>query len=262
MAIATLADYAAAAKQSVQFTKTSAHTTAAAWFTLWDATGIPTGATFAVGNTANGVVPTDATTGAPTVNFGTGNGHITLAEYTVAATCKVLVYDRLFHCGAYAFNAATSLASQPSFSSRVPSGTDYSGLQIWVEAVTTFTGAPSIEVTYTDQSGNTGATTGAISLASGFAIGRLAQLPLAAGDSGLSKIESVTATVASAGTFNVFVARPLCMARLDFANISRVDPLEVLGMPQIFGDSCLALMFEPDAAGSPVTDVMLEIASY
>lgn len=63
-------------------------------------------------------------------------------------------------------------------------------------------GSQSIAVTYTNQDGVTGRTTGTIA-ATGVApiVGRMLQLPLQAGDTGVQKIESVTSTVSTAGTF-------------------------------------------------------------
>jgi hypothetical protein len=266
MSIATLEQYRKALHQRLDLIKSGGHTSViSSWNTLWDGTGNPPAGTLAVGNTANGVVPTDTTTGAPTIAFSSSKtGYLSWIDGNATPASRIVLYDRLFHCGAYAFNANTTLTSQPSYSSRVPGGTDFTGLQIWVEAVTSFTGAPTITVTYTNQDGTAAQSTGGISLASAFALGRMQQLPLAAGDVGVKKIESVVATVASAGTFNIIVARPLATMRFDITQQGAVQPIEVVGMPQVWPDSCLALLYQPDTAGNAGTQAIAfstEIAS-
>lgn len=281
MAISSMDDYRSSLRERPSYLKVPARSsTAARWCTLWDGTGDPGAGTLAVGNTANGVVPTDATTGAPTINFGSGTGYLTLIDGTWgpltagAGAGRVVLYDRLFHAGAYAFNAATSLSSQPSYSSRVPGGTDYKGTQIWVEVVTTFTGNLTVAVTYTDQDGNAGATTGTFTPGVAPAIGNMYQLPLAEGDSGVQVIESVTSTVASVGTFNVLVIRPLWMGRFlnRGADASVGTPplvtdypvrhwMDVTGMPQVFGNSCLASMYITDTTSTATYNLSPEVAS-
>ena len=156
MAILSLDDYIASVKQIIPYSKTTARTSVAnVWFAIHDLAGNPGAATLAVGNTANGVVPTDATAGYPIIGFSTGLGYVATVDFGSTVACRITVYDRLFHAGAYAFNASTTLASQPSYSSRIPGGTDYTGLQLWAEAVTGGTLIQNVTVTYTDQDGNT-----------------------------------------------------------------------------------------------------------
>lgn len=276
MTIASMADYQSSVRSNPVFNKTAARVqTASQWNTLWDGTGTPAAAALAVGNTAAGLVPTDATIGAPILGFSSGTGYLTTVDATETFStayggARATIYDRLFHAGAYAFNAAVTLAAQPSFSSRVPGGTDYAGLQLWIEAVTGFTGTPSFAVTYTNQAGTAAQTTGTVSAGFVPTIGNMLQLPLASGDCGLQKLESVTASVATAGSFNVIVARPLWNGRFYLRpNIGNIGTqcwlrhwLDRIGMPQLFQDSCLAAMFSPSSGtAQPNFDFGLEVAS-
>lgn len=262
MAILSLDDYIASVKQTIAYSKTTARTSVAnVWFAIHDLAGNPGAATLAIGNTANGLVPTDATAGYPIITFSTGLGYVATVDFGSTVACRINLFDRLFHCGAYAFNAATTLASQPVYSSRVPGGTDYTGLQIWAEAVTAGTLVQSVTVTYTDQDGNAGATTGAVSAGAATTVGKLWQLPLAAGDSGVQKIESVTGTVASAGTFNVFVARPLWSGRVMVANGGDTHGIDRTGLPQIWTDSALCVMVNADSTSTGLPDMQVELAS-
>jgi hypothetical protein len=266
VAITTLDGYIASAKQRVTWMKTASRTTIATFpFSLFELAGQPGAGTLAIGNTANGVVPTDATNGYPLINaFGGSNtGYLSKAEFASTVAGWIDVYDRVFAAGAYAFNANTTLASQPSYSGRVPGGTDFNGLQIWIEQVTAGTLVQNVAVTYTNQAGTTGRATGATAVPGGAAatVGRCWQLPLAAGDSGVQKIETVVGSVASAGTFNVMVLRPIWSGRVQIANGGDVHELLRTGMPQLFDTSALYALIAPDSTSTGVPELMLEVAN-
>jgi len=261
MTIATFDQWIASSKQIIPWSKTTARTTVAnRWFSLHDVAGNPGAGTLAVGNTAAGVVPTDATAGFPSITFTTGVGYLSGVDFGNTVACRLSIYDRLYHAGAYNFNDAVTLASQPSISARLPN-TSYSGLELWVECVTTFTGTPSVAITYTNQAGTTGKTTGAVSMGAALTVGSLIQVPLASGDTGLQKIESVTATVASAGTFNVVIARPLWSGRVAFANSGDSHGPDRTGMPQLYTDSALGIMLNADSTSSGAPDLLMCVAS-
>jgi hypothetical protein len=268
MSITTLDGYIAAQKQKLAWSKTAARTTVAnAWFSLFDIAGQPGAGVLAggqtVGSTAAGIVPTDATPGYPMVNAfsGPNKGYLGRVEFGSTVPCRIALFDRLFCAGAYAFNAATTLAAQPSFSSRVPGGTDFTGLEIWLEGVTAFTGNQSIAVTYTNESGVAGRTTGVIATAVAPIVGRCLQLPLQAGDSGVQKIESVTSTISTAGTFNVNVLRPLWSGRVIVANFGDVHDMIRTGLYELFADSALYAMIATDGVASGVPECSFQIAN-
>jgi hypothetical protein len=263
MAITTLDGYIAAAKQNAVFVKTAARTSiAATWFSIFDLAGNPGAGTLNVGNTANGLVPTDATAGFPVINaFGGGTGYLSVVDFGNTIACRMLLYDRLFHAGAYAFNANTTLATQPSYSSRVPSGTDFTNTQIWIECVTAFTGNMSVAVTYTNQAGTAARTTGTVATGTAPTLGRMIQLPLQAGDSGVQKIESVVGTVATVGTFNVLVIRPLWSGRVRLANDGDVHALDKTGMPIVWTDSALQVAVNADSTSTGIPELNIEIVN-
>jgi hypothetical protein len=262
MAITTLDGWIASAKQRIPYTKTASRTTIAnAWFSLWDLAGQPGAGTLSAGNTANGLVPTDGTTGAPLVNTFGGTGYLSLVDFGNTVACRMMIFDRLFHAGAYAFNANTTLTAQPSYSGRVPGGTDFTETELWIECVTAFTGNPTITVTYTNQAGTTGRSTGAQALGFAPTLGRMIQLPLQAGDSGIQKIESVVCTVATVGTFNVLVIRPLWSGRVRVANDGFTHGLDLVGLPQIFDTSCLQVAVNADSTSSGVPDMLIHVAN-
>jgi hypothetical protein len=264
MAITTWDGYIASAKQPVRYVRTGARTTIAnQWFSLFELAGSPGNGVLAGTSTAAGVVPTDLTAGVPTINpfGGSATGYLAQMEFGNSVASRLKMFDLLFKAGAYAFNAAQALSGQPSYSSRVAGGTDYTETQIWIEAVTAFTGNLSIAVTYTNQSGVTGRTTGTVTTGTAPTVGRMIQLPLQAGDTGVQKVESVTATVATVGTFNVLVLRPLWSGRCKTANDGDVHDLAKTGMPIVYADSALFVAVSADSTSSGVPELEFTIAN-
>jgi len=260
MAITSLDNYIAALKQRLTWFKTVTRTTVAGMgFSLFDLAGNPGAGTLGAGNTANGIVPTDAVAGYPVINsFGGNPGYLSKVEFASSTACRIAVFDRLFSCGAYAFNADTTLASQPSFAGRIP--VDYKGLEIWIEAVTAFTGTPSFQINYLDQDGNAG-DTGVASAGAALILGRCFLMPLAAGDVGVQRIDRVRGTVATAGTFNVNVLRRLWMGRVIANSYGDVHDLLRTGLVRLFEDSALYVLVYTDGANSGYPELNLEVAS-
>jgi hypothetical protein len=265
MTITTHDEAIAAAVQRILMRRTASVTAVANQPTaVWQAAGSPGAGTLAIGNTANGVVPTDAVAGYPIINaFGGGaGGKLARLEFRNSVASLVELYDRVFAAGAYAFNANVTLASQPSYAGRVPGGTDFTGLGIFVEAVTAFTGTPTITVTYTNQAGTTGRTTGAVSAGAALIVGRGFWLPLQAGDSGVQKIESVVATVATVGTFNVSVLRHLGGGVVGGAAASLQPPPQLFldaGLLDMFADMALYPIVTPDSTATGLPTIILDI---
>lgn len=241
----------------VLFNKASRTSVANIWFTTFDLAGSPGAGVLAGTSTAAGVVPTDATVGTPPINAfsGTNIGYLSAIDFGNTVASRLRLVDCLFKAGAFVFNAAVTLAAQPSYSSRVPGGTDFKGTELWVEAVTAFTGNQSILITYTNQDGTAGRTTGTIATGVAPTVGRMMQLPLQAGDTGVQKIESVTSTVSTVGTFNVLVLRPVWMGRVRAANDGLTHGPDMTDLPQVFADSALMLMVAADSTASGVPDL-------
>lgn len=269
MAITTVDGWIAAARQRLSMCKTATATTVAAqWFTLLDVAGQPGAGSLTIGNTANGLVPTDATAGFPTIDaFGGGNtGYLGAVTFSNSVACRFELKDRLFHVGSISMTAlaTTTLASQPSFLGRCPDGAGV-GNEIWLEfnQVVSAT-ATTITVTYTNEAGTTGRSTGATATLSGFTTRRLLQLPLQAGDKGVSKIESVIVggIVATTGTVNVIVARPLWSGgRVKVANDGGAHGMDTTQLPQVYADSALWPIVAADSTSSGVPDLAFVIVN-
>lgn len=263
MSINSLDSYIAAAKQRIQFVKTTSRVTiAAGWFSIFDLAGAPGAGVLAGVNAASGVVPDDTVAGYPPVNgFGGGaQGYLSKVEFADTVACRISIFDRLFVAGAYAFNAATALAGQPAYTARLPSA-DYKGLQIWAEAVTAFTLNQTWTVTYTNENGVAAHSTGAVGIGAAPTVGRCFQLPLQAGDAGVQMIESVTGLVGSAGTANIMVLRPLWSGRVPLANAGDIHDLLKTGLPQIYDNSALYVMINADSTATGIPELMMEAAN-
>lgn len=263
MAITSLNDLIAAQSQQVGYLKTASRTSVAGIpFSVFDLAGNPGAGTLAIGDTTTGVVPTDTTTGYPTINsFGALTGYLAGVQFGSSVACRISVFDCLFSAGAFAFNAAATLSSQPSYAGRVLGGTDFTKTEIWLECVTAFTGNQSIAITYTNQNGVTGRTTGTIATGVAPIVGRMLQLPLQSGDTGVQKIESVTSTVATAGTFNVHVMRRLWNGRVRINNDGDAHDFLKTGLVQIFDTSALRHVIYTDGTATGVPEVQFEISA-
>jgi hypothetical protein len=263
MAIASLDQYLAALREKVTYFKSGAVTTLANIpYTMFDMAGNPGAGTLSAGNTANGIVPTDVLAGYPLLGAPSGVAYLASIMFTNTVACRLTLYDRVFSCGAYAYNADTTLASQPSFAGRIP-GANYSGLELWIETVTAFTLIPAFQINYLDQGGNAG-DTGSVSAGVAMTIRRCFQMPLASGDNGIygvAGIVRVRCITASAGTFNVNVLRPLWSCRVPIANFGDVHDLLRTGMPQIYNDSALFVQIAADSTASGLPEMFMEVAS-
>ena len=125
--------------------------------------------------------------------------------------------------------------------------------------MTAFTGSQSIRIQYLDQGGAAG-DTGTIATGVAPIVGRMFQMPLAAGDSGLQRVDVVTSTVSTVGTFNVHVMRWLWGCRVNGANQGVVANLLQNGLPLIYGDSALRVVVTADSTATALPSIRAETA--
>lgn len=268
MAITTLDQLlVSAARQTVSYKKTAAITTVAtAWFSLFGVAGDPGAGTLTIGNTSAGLVPDDTVAGFPPINtFGGGaEGAIGRVAWGSSVASRLKLLDRVYHVGSVSLLAlaTTTLASQPSYAARLPS-TDYSQAKIFLEinAAVSAT-ATTVTVTYTNQAGTAGRTTGAISV-NGLTANRVLVLPLQSGDSGVQKIETIVVggTVATTGTVNVVVARELWSNKVRVANDGGMDGPDLTMGVRVFDTSALWMIVAPDSTSSGLPDCDITIVN-
>jgi hypothetical protein len=272
MAITSFDDFLASAKQGISITKTASRTTVATgWFSLFDLAGNPGAGVLAGTSTTAGVVPTDATAGCPLINtFGGGaSGILAQVDFGSTVACRMKLFDMVFKAGAYAFTAGTTaLTGQPSFAGRMPGGT-YLDTQLWIEVSTAFTTGTAwqVQVTYTNQAGTSGRSSIILpaTAAAGLTQGRMYQLALQAGDTGVQSVDSVIVTnggtAMTAGAFNVLVLRPLWSGRCRLVNDGDTHGLAATSVPQVFDTSALVLAVNADSTASGIPEIELVIAN-
>lgn len=276
MAISTVDGYIAASKQRIPFVKTASRTSVALIpFSVFDLAGNPGAGTLAGSSTANGVVPTAATNGTPNINpfGGSAIGYLTKVEYYSSVLSYLYLFDLLFKAGNYTYNSGTtSLSSQPAISGRCPdypgSGSVFgNGNEIWIEVVAAMTSATAwqVQVTYTNSAGTTGRTSiiSSAQAAAALTVGKMFQLALQAGDSGVQKIESVIVTTggATAGSFNVLIMRKLWSNRIAIANSGSIDDIFKTGAPIVYKDSALVLVVQADGTSTGLPNLNIEVSN-
>ena len=218
---------------------------------LWLAAG--TYGTGAASGSLTGRACTSTTAGAafPVTAQGAGLTQY-LAQLAASGSVvgQLFLYDRIMDCSAA---SGTSTSAQTCTNFGYTGGTDYFtrnghsvagplgngvGNQIFIEFYSqTGATASNVTVSYYNQAGASKTTT-AVSL-SGSATTVAGQvtgpLPLAAGDTGVQGIVSVTlsASTGTAGNFGVTVAYPLAQIALPIANVGQLNPADYasLGLP-------------------------------
>lgn len=267
MAITTADGLVGAARQLIPIVK-STNTPGGTffWLSSLNVAGAPGAGSLSVGNTSAGLVPTSATAGFPVVNaFGGGNtGYLAAAAYSANLAGRIYLKDRLYHVGSISCTtlATTTLASQPSATGRMPDGAG-AGCEIWVEVNTGVSNtATSIQVTYTNSAGTTGQTSAAV-LVQNFVSSRVIQVPLAAGDSGVQKIESVIVggTVATTGSVNVIIARPLATLRVPVNGGGDTIGFDRTGLPIVYDTSALWTVWSCDTNSVAIYDLLMSIVN-
>jgi hypothetical protein len=284
MPIASVDDFFAAQKQVINIFRTAANKPNAI---LSSSINPQTGAGLSWGHPGLGVVahgsslrvtgevPTHLTQGFPRLDaFPVGaKGYILHVESASAAAGHAALFDLLFRCGTFAQNTLYNLNPvQPSFAARLPGG-DYLDTGIWVEQaapwLTSHSGSPAtcdITVGYLNESGvakSTGAQPWPYTTA--MTAGGLWNIPLAAGDRGVSQITSVNSSTNCTNglEFNVYVLRRILLLRQG-QFLSRAD-LFMTGLPEVHQQSALLFAPGPDAGNYGAgygSEIILTIGSY
>lgn len=269
MAILSLQDYIKSQVDDISFGTSGSRTSVAnTLFSMFGIAGSAGTGVLAGTSTAAGVVPTDGTTGCPVItNFASGGkGYLSKINLYSSSTANFQVYDMLFKAGAYAYNANQTLSGQPVISGRCP---DYDGGAVWgvgnviiLEQVTVGTLVQNVAVTYTNQNGTAGRSTGTVACPAAMIVGRSMILPLQAGDTGVQKIESVVGSVASAGTFNILICRPLFYMKCEVMSNGQQDfDALKLGMIEIYQDSAIVIFCFPPSTSTGTITLIMEIRS-
>jgi hypothetical protein len=221
------------------------------WISLWKAQGNPI-AGAAPGST-NGVVPTAATAGAlPFTNAGGSNKiYLGRAMVNMPTAGMLVIYDRLLASSGFGGTGGAISPASPATVNRT--GPDDGGAfknELWLESYTTTAVAQTVTVTYTDQNDNTGNVSGTVTLP--IIPNVMVPVPLAAGDTGVKSIQTVTLGGATFGDFGLTILRRLAEIPIPVGGVGVVQDALMTGFASIPANACLAMMLQPLVA-SPGT---------
>ena len=274
MAITTGDGLIASAKQLIPYTKTAAVTTIALnRHTIRGAAGNPGAGTLAGPSAIPGALFTDASSGCPTINaFGGGaTGYLSRVNWNNSVVGRIELWDVLYcvnipsSAAGFQTTQTLTVTAPASYLGRCPDGLG-NGLRIFVEITTTMSAtATTVTCTYSNSAASpaTGRTTSSSGSISGFTASRWVELALQAGDSGVSKLESIIIGGATnaVGVANVIVCRPLWNSATRVANSGSYDGIDMTGMPIVYDTSALVVTTVADSTSSGVPDLLIEIAN-
>jgi hypothetical protein len=247
VAISTTAalETAFAKAQLVSFDKASVTTTTGRWTSLFAAASTTGAGSLSVGNTTSGVIPTDATAGCVPIRDAAGGNSLYLARAVVTASTPawLMIYDRLWHAGSFSLTSAatTTLSGVPALTRPDSTGAD---TQLWLEVNATASNtAISVTASYTNSAGTSGRTATLDTTLANVNAGSMFPFRLAAGDTGVRSVQSVTvATPGTTGSANLVILRPLVEAVIDNESRPCVLDWTQLALPSVASDAALAVM--------------------
>jgi hypothetical protein len=231
----------------VSFLRPSSVVAATAWQCEFAIAGVPTAGTF--GNIPGGHAYTGSSVGSMvspgTANIG-GSDHCYLTNISLHSQPTTInqqivgVVDLLVGAGNIAAATATS---QNISTTALPRWTTGEGLCMSLVVTTAIVGgtAPTIAITYTDQAGNTGNSTGAITVTTNSSAGRMLpvqdgpMIRLASPDTGVRQIEAciITGTITSGVMAGIIYKPIMFMGVLANQSVDRTTPSQAGGMRRI-----------------------------
>lgn len=223
-------------------------------YTPWYAAGNP-GASVAnaVGINGQAVDPSLGTSvqgRIPRTNPGTGNAYLGRLAVTASTAGTLWLIDRLWQNSGLVTTSTTAQAITPATLPARDAGGATSGASIMAAvewSATGGAGTPTVTLTYTDQDGNTGASATLTGVTTP-PVGTFEIFTLAAGDTGIraptSFIQSATRT---SGTMHLVLFRVLAQVEVTAANIGNAVDALTSGLPRIYDDSVLQLVWFPSA---------------
>jgi hypothetical protein len=225
-------------------------------YTLWYAAGNP-GASTATTIGINGQAVTPGVTAAtvagriPRTNPAAGvNAYLARLGISASTPGSLWLIDRLWHNSGLVVTSTTAQAITPAAlpARDVAGTTNGAGVHAAIEwSAAGGAGTPTVTLTYTDQDNNPGASATFIGVASP-PIGTFEIFTLAAGDTGVraptSFVQSATRT---AGTMHLVLFRVLAQVEITAANVGTAIDTLTGGMPRIYDDSVLQLVWFPSA---------------
>lgn len=255
MAITTVDGLVAGFNVPQGFLKTTGTMEAAGvMHSTWYVAGMP-GAATAPAPGLNGETVTNATAGViPFANAASGNKHLARVEVCANVIGTLVVADRLWQNSGLVVTTTTAqaIAAPVALPARDINGsTNGEGILFGIEVRTATTNAGAITNTtcvYTDSNGNTPNTATIPSFPATAAAGTFVPFQLAAGDTGMRSVSSVTlGTSYAAGAIHLVAYRPLAYLPVSAAGVGNAADAIALALPRLYDGTALQLFWIPSA---------------
>lgn len=206
---------------------------------------------------------TAGTAGYPHWTAGTGTvSYLARLNATFASAGALFVYDLMWACSGFS-GIVTTAQTVVSFSGMPTRNTTGLGCEIWVYC-TTATGATASNITcsYTNQAGVSGHTTVSTAMITSMPAGRMFQLLLQSGDTGVQSIQSITlsASTGTAGSFGVMIVNRLATIGGLVPNVTNQFDFAGLGLPVVSDSSCLMFVNLASTTSSGIIYAAADIA--
>lgn len=239
---------------------------AGTFHSLWKAAGYPAaGSNPPAFSAGSGYIPTRSTVGAFPYSNPTNNAYAGKLGAQGTTIGTLIVYDRLWACSG--FGTVVTTAQNVTTPGSLTSGRDpFTGddVEPWLE-VYTAPGATTATWTVTgvDAAGTGGLTWTYTHPANAESVGQM--MPLTGGTAvnrGIQQVTSFQASASSgtAGDIGVTLLRRIAEIPLTTANVGSVLDAYALGLPEIYDDSCLAMMVLCSATNTGTINGNLVIA--
>lgn len=253
MAITTVDGALAGMKPPEDFLKVGATMEAAGvFYSPFYVTGRP-GAATAPSPGLNGAALTTYAGQIPFTNPGAGNSYLARLEASASVAGKLLLCDRLWHNSGYTVTTTTAQnTTHPGLPARDANGaTSGDGVMLGIEVSTATTNAGAITnmtASYTDQGGTAGATATIASFPITATLGTFIPFNLAAGDTGVRSVQSLTlGTSLVTGVVHLVQYRILASVSCPVANVGFAVDALTAGFPRLYDNTVPFLLWLPSA---------------
>jgi hypothetical protein len=217
----------------------------------------------AFGSGGSTYTQTAGTAGYPIWSAATGGASTYLgrSEATFATAGTLFIYDLLWGCSGFS-GTSTTAQSVVSFSGMPTRNTTGAGAEIWVVDFTaTGATASNITVQYTNQASVSGRNTVSTAMIASMPAGRMFQVPLQSGDTGVSSVQSVTlsASTGTAGNFGVLVMNRESVIGSAVPNTNVVLDFASTGMPKLSDSAVLMFVCQGTATSTGIITGQFDI---
>lgn len=253
MAIETIDEALASMRPPEDFLKVGVTMEAAGvFYSPFYVTGRP-GAAAAPSPGLNGAALTTYAGQIPFTNPAIGNSYLARLEASASVAGKLLVCDRLWHNSGYTVTTTTAQnTTHPGIPARDQNGaTNGDNVMLGIEVSTATTNGAAITnmtASYTDQSGNAGATATIASFPQSATVGTFVPFQLAAGDTGVRSVQSLTlGTSLVTGVVHLVQYRILAAISCPVANVGAAVDAITGGFVRLYDNTVPFLLWLPTA---------------